>query len=112
MQLQAIAAFGIIVSAVAAAALTLGDGNPEKPKKLSGRSEACTYYAGAKDQEMVEEGGEAGRRILREILKLERKCEFVSLVLADGTRHEMKLGIAGRKPGEKGPSSTGSDFDF
>jgi len=112
MQMQAMAAFGIIIAGVAAAAMTFGDGTPERPKKLSGRSEACTYYAGAKDQEMVDEGGEAGRRILREILKLERKCEFVSLVLADGTRHEMKLGIAGRKPGEKGPSSTGSDFDY
>lgn len=112
MQMQAMAAAGIILGAIGVATFNFGDGTPERPKKLAGNSEACTYHAGAKDQEMVEQGGAAGRAILREILKLERKCEFVTLILADGTRHEMKLGPAGRKPGEKGPSSTGYEFDY
>lgn len=111
MQLQAIVAMSILAGAIGIASLTL-DGTPEKPKKLAGNSEACTYRAGPRDQELVEAGGAGARTILRSILTLERKCEFVTLVLPDGTRHEMVLGVKGRKPGEKGPSSTGYEFDY
>lgn len=111
MQLQAIASLGIIAAAIGYASLNF-DGTPQRPKKLAGNSEACTYRAGPKDQELVEEAGSAGRAIVRSILMLERKCEFVTLVLPDGSRTEMKLGRAGRKPGEKGPSSTGYELDY
>ena len=74
-------------------------------RKLAGGSEACTYHAGPMDAELVQEGEDAGQRILRAILALDRKCEYVTLALPDGTRQVMKLGKAGRKPGEKGPPS-------
>lgn len=112
MDKQIAASAVIIIGGIVAAFMMLGDGTVERPKKLAGNSEACTYRAGEKDQEMVEAGGEGGRQIMRRILALERKCDFVTLVLADGTRHEMKLGPAGRKPGEKGPSSTGYELDY
>lgn len=106
MQKEPIVAGVIIVGALGYAAFNL-DGTAKPNARLPGGTEACTYRAGTKDQEMVEAGGEAGRQILQAILKLERKCEFVTLVLPDGTRQDMKLGVAGRKPGERPPSSTG-----
>jgi hypothetical protein len=104
MKHEALIAGGIIVAGIVAASMTL-DGETVPNRKLPGGTEACTYHAGPKDAEMVEEGGDAGRRILREILALDRKCEYVTLALPDGTRQVMKLGKAGRKPGEKPPSS-------
>lgn len=104
MKYEALAAGGIIVAGIAAAAFTL-DGETVPNKKMAGGTEACTYHAGPKDAEMIDEGGEAGRRILKDILALDKKCEYVTLALPDGTRQAMKLGKAGRKPGEQGPSS-------
>ena len=104
MKNEALLAGGIIVAAIVAASLTL-DGETVPNKKLPGGTEACTYRAGPMDAELVDQGDEAGQRILRSILALEKKCEFVTLVLPDGTTQVMKLGKEGRKPGEKGPSS-------
>lgn len=104
MKYEAVIAGGVIVVAVAAAALTL-DGEKIPNRKMAGGSEACTYHAGPMDGDLINEGGNAGQRILREILALDRKCEFVTLAFPDGTREVMKLGKAGRKPGEKGPPS-------
>jgi hypothetical protein len=72
---------------------------------MPGGSEACTYHEGPMDAELIDEGGNAGQRILREILALDRKCEYVTLARKDGTREVLKLGKEGRKPGEKGPGS-------
>ncbi len=104
MKNEAMIAGGIIVAAVVAASLTL-DGETVPNKKLAGGSEACTYHAGPMDGDLIDEGGDAGQRILRSILALDHKCEYVTLALPDGTRQIMKLGKAGRKPGEKGPPS-------
>lgn len=104
MRYEALIAGGVIVAAIAAAALTL-DGETVPNRKLAGGSEACTYHAGPMDGDLIAEGGDAGRRILREILALEKKCEYVTLALPDGTRQVMKLGKAGRKPGERSPPS-------
>ena len=105
MKNEALIAGGIIAAAVVVAALTLdGETVPEK-KKLAGASEACTYHAGPMDAELIDEGKDAGQRILRAILDLDRKCEYVTLALPDGTRQVMKLGKEGRKPGDKRPSS-------
>ncbi|WP_334151021.1 hypothetical protein [Hyphomicrobium sp.] len=104
MKHQALLAGGIIVGAVVVASLTL-DGTRVPNRKLPGGTEACTYHAGPMDAEMIDEGGDAGQRILRAILALDRKCEYVTLVQPDGTRQVMKLGKAGRKPGEHGPGS-------
>lgn len=104
MKNEALLAGGIIVAVIVAASLTL-DGETVPNKKLAGGSEACTYHAGPMDGDLIAEGGDAGRRILRAILALDHKCEYVTLALPDGTRQIMKLGKAGRKPGEKGPSS-------
>lgn len=104
MKHEALLAGGIIVAAIVAASLTL-DGNEVPKRRLPGGSEACTYHAGPLDAALVEEGKEAGQRVLRTILALEKKCEYVTLALPDGTRQVMKLGPAGRKPGERGPSS-------
>lgn len=112
MQYEPYIAGSIIVAGIVGAFFMYGDGSPERPKKLPGHSEACTYYAGAKDQELIQNRTQAGRRILRSILMMERKCEFITLVLADGTRHEMVLGPKGRKPGQKAPSSTGYELDW
>lgn len=104
MKHEALLAGGIIVAAIVAATLTL-DGTKVPNKKLPGGTAACTYHAGPMDAEMIDEGKEAGQRVLRTILALEKKCEYVTLALPDGTRQVMKLGPAGRKPGERGPSS-------
>lgn len=104
MRHEALIAGGVIVVAIAAAALTL-DGEKVPNRKMAGGSEACTYHAGPMDGDLITEGGNAGQRILREILALDRKCEFVTLAFPDGTREIMKLGKDGRKPGEKGPPS-------
>lgn len=104
MKNEALLAGGIIVGAIVVASLTL-DGETVPNKKLPGGTEACTYRAGPMDAELIDEGGDAGQRILRSILALDRKCEFVTLALPDGTKQIMKLGKAGRKPGDKGPSS-------
>ena len=104
MKNEALLAGGIIVAAIVAASLTL-DGETVPNRKLAGGSEACTYHAGPMDAELVQEGEDAGQRILRAILALDRKCEYVTLALPDGTRQVMQLGKAGRKPGEKGPPS-------
>jgi hypothetical protein len=104
MKYEALLAGGIIVAGIAAAALTL-DGETVPNKKMAGGSEACTYHAGPMDGDLISEGSDAGRRILQSILALERKCEYVTLALPDGTRQVMKLGKAGRKPGERGPPS-------
>jgi hypothetical protein len=104
MKNEALIAGGIIVAAVVVAALTL-DGETVPNKKLAGGSEACTYHAGPMDAELIDEGKDAGKRILRAILDLDRKCEYVTLALPDGTRQVMKLGKEGRKPGDKRPSS-------
>lgn len=104
MKNEALLAGGIIVVAVVAASLTL-DGETVPNRKMAGGTEACTYHAGPMDSELIDEGKEAGQRILRSILALDRKCEYVTLALPDGTRQIMKLGKAGRKPGERGPPS-------
>ena len=104
MKHQAPLAGGIIVGAVVVASLTL-DGTRVPNRKLPGGTEACTYHAGPMDAEMIDEGGDAGQRILRAILALDRKCEYVTLALPDGRRQVMTLGKAGRKPGESGPGS-------
>ena len=104
MKYEALLAGGIIVAAIVVAALTL-DGQKVPNKKIAGGTEACTYHAGPMDAELIAEGKDAGRRILYAILALERKCEYVTLALPDGTRQAMKLGPAGRKPGERGPPS-------
>lgn len=104
MKNEALLAGGIIVAAIAVAALTL-DGTTVPNRKIAGGSEACTYHAGPMDADLIDEGADAGQRILREILALEKKCEYVTLALPDGTRQIMKLGKAGRKPGEPGPPS-------
>jgi len=104
MKYEALFAGGIIVVAVAAAALTL-DGETVPNKKIAGGSEACTYHAGPMDADLIDEGSDAGQRILRSILALDRQCEYVTLALPDGTRQVMKLGKEGRKPGERGPPS-------
>jgi hypothetical protein len=95
---------GIIVAAIAAASLTL-DGETVPNTKLAGGSEACTYHAGPMDGEFIEQGTDEGQRILRSVLALEHKCEYVTLAFPDGTRQVMKLGKAGRKPGDSGPRS-------
>lgn len=104
MKNEALIAGGIIVAAIVAASLTL-DGKTVPNKKIAGGTEACTYHAGPMDAELIDEGKDAGHRILRAILALEKKCEYVTLVMPDGTRQVMTLGAAGRKPGERGPSS-------
>jgi hypothetical protein len=104
MKNEALIAGGIILAAIVVASLTL-DGETVPNRKLAGGSEACTYHAGPMDGDLVTENGDAGRRIVREILALEKKCEYVTLALPDGTRQVMKLGKAGRKPGEKAPPS-------
>ena len=104
MKHEALIAGGIIVVAIVVASLTL-DGTTVPNKKTAGGTEACTYHAGPMDAELIDEGGDAGQRILRAILALDRKCEYVTLALPDGTRQVMKLGKAGRKPGERGPPS-------
>jgi hypothetical protein len=104
MKYEALVAGGIIVAGIVAAALTL-DGNKVPNRKIPGGTEACTYHAGPMDAELIEEGKEAGQRILRAILALDKKCEYVTLAMPDGRRQVMKLGKAGRKPGERGPPS-------
>lgn len=104
MRNEALIAGGIIVAGIVAASMTL-DGETVPNRKLPGGSEVCTYHVGPKDAEMVDEGGDAGQRILREILALDKKCEYVTIAMPDGTRQVMKLGKAGRKPGEKAPPS-------
>lgn len=104
MKHEALLAGGFIAAAVVAAALTL-DGETVPNRKMAGGTEACTYHAGPMDAELIDEGKDAGQRILRAILALDRKCEYVTLALPDGTRHVMKLGKAGRRPGERGPPS-------
>ena len=104
MKNEALLAGGIIVAAIVVAAFTL-DGETVPNKKIAGGSEACTYHAGPMDAELIDKGGDAGQLILREILALDRKCEYVTLALPDGTRQIMKLGKEGRKPGEPGPPS-------
>lgn len=104
MKHEAMLAGGIIVGGIVVAALTL-DGTTVPNKKLPGGTEACTYHAGPMDAEMIDDGGDAGQRILRAILALDRKCEYVTLALPDGTRQVMKLGKEGRKPGERPPGS-------
>lgn len=104
MKHEALLAGGIIVAAIVAATLTL-DGTKVPNKKLPGGTAACTYHAGPMDAEMIDEGKEAGQRVLRAILALDKKCEYVTLALPDGTRHVLKLGKAGRRPGERGPPS-------
>ncbi len=104
MKHEALLAGGVIVVAVVAAALTL-DGETVPNKKMAGGSEACIYHAGPMDADLISEGGDAGRRILQAVLALDRKCEYVTLALPDGTRQIMKLGKAGRAPGDPGPGS-------
>jgi len=104
MKYEPVIAGVIIVAAAATAALTL-DGETVPTKKIAGGSEACTYHAGPMDGDLIAEGTDAGQRIIRSILALERKCEYVTLAFPDGTRQVMKLGKEGRKPGEKGPPS-------
>ena len=104
MKNEALLAGGIIVAAIVVAAFTL-DGETVPNKKIAGGSEACTYHAGPMDAELIDKGGDAGQRILREILALDRKCEYVTLALPDERRQIMKLGKEGRKPGEPGPPS-------
>lgn len=104
MKNEALIAGAIIVGGIAVASLTL-DGETVPNRKMPGGTEACTYHAGPKDADLIDEGGDGGQRILRAILALDRKCEFVTLVLPDGTKQIMKLGKEGRKPGEKGPPS-------
>lgn len=102
MKHEALLAGGIIVAAIVAASLML-DGKTVPNRKIAGGSEACTYHAGPMDAELIDEGKDAGQRILRAILALDKKCEYVTLALPDGTRQVMKLGKAGRRPGERGP---------
>ncbi len=104
MKFQALLGGGLIVAAIVAASLTL-DGQTVPSKKIAGGSEACTYHAGPIDFDLISQGGDAGQRIVRAILALDRKCEYVTLAYPDGTREIMKLGKDGRKPGEKGPPS-------
>jgi hypothetical protein len=104
MKNEALIAGGLIVAAIVAASLSL-DGTTVPNKKMAGGSEACIYHAGPMDAELIDRGSDAGHRILRSILALERKCEYVTLALPDGTRQIMKLGKAGRAPGDPGPSS-------
>lgn len=104
MKYEGLIAGGLILGAVVAAAMTL-DGETVPNARLAGGSEACTYHAGPMDGELIEQGSEAGQRILRDILALDHKCEYVTLSYPDGTRQVMQLGKAGRKPGERGPSS-------
>lgn len=104
MKHEALLAGGIIVGAVVVASLML-DGTRVPNRREPGGTEACTYHAGPMDAEIIEEGGDAGQRILRAILALDKKCEYVTLALPDGTRQVMKLGKDGRKPGERGPGS-------
>ncbi|HRN84072.1 MAG TPA: hypothetical protein PK857_04565 [Hyphomicrobium sp.] len=105
MKYEALIAGGVIVAGIVVAALTLDGTKPRERKKLAGGSEACTYHAGPMDAELIDQGSPAGHRILRDILALEKRCEYVTLVLADGTRHDLKLGAAGRKPGDPRPKS-------
>ena len=105
MKYEALLAGGIIVAGIVVAAFTLDGTKPPERKKLAGGSEACTYHAGPMDAELIDQGSPAGHRILRDILALDKRCEFVTLVLPDGTRQEMKLGVAGRKPGDPRPRS-------
>jgi len=104
MKNEALIAGGIIVAGIAAAAFTL-DGETVPNKKQPGGSAACTYHAGPMDFDLINEGADAGQRILRSILALDRVCEYVTLAYPDGSREIMKLGKAGRKPGEKAPGS-------
>jgi len=101
---EALIAGGIIVAAIVVASLTL-DGTKVPNRKMPGGTEACTYHAGPMDAELIDEGKDAGQRILRAILALDKKCEYVTLALPDGTRQILKLGPAGRKPGERSPPS-------
>lgn len=105
MRYEALLAGGVIVAGIAIAAFTLDGTKPPERKKLAGGSEACTYHAGPMDAELIDQRAPAGHRILRDILALEKRCEFVTLVLPNGTRHEMKLGAEGRKPGDPRPRS-------
>jgi len=104
MKHESLIAGGIIVAVIAIAALTL-DGEKVPNTKLPGGSEVCTYHAGPMDGDLIAEGKEAGKRILREILALDHKCEYVTLAYPDGTRQVMQLGKAGRKPGDPSPRS-------
>lgn len=104
MKHEALIAGVIIVGAVVVASLTL-DGKTVPNRKLPGGTEACTYHAGPMDAELIDEGNDAGQRILRAILALDKKCEYVTLAHPDGTRQVLKLGKEGRKPGERGPGS-------
>lgn len=104
MKHEALIAGGIIVAAIVVASLTL-DGTKVPNRKMPGGTEACTYHAGPMDAELIDEGKDAGQRILRAILALDKKCEYVTLAMPDGTRQILKLGPAGRKPGERSPPS-------
>lgn len=105
MKHEGLIAGGVIVAGIAAAAFTLDGSKPPERKKLAGGSEACTYHAGPMDAELIDQGASAGHRILRDILALDKRCEYVTLVLPDGTRQVMTLGPEGRKPGQPGPRS-------
>ncbi|AHB50403.1 hypothetical protein W911_16080 [Hyphomicrobium nitrativorans NL23] len=105
MKYEALIAGGIIVAGITIAAFTLDGTKPLERKKLAGGSEACTYHAGPMDAELIDQGAPAGHRILRDILALDKRCEFVTLVLPDGTRQKMTLGVEGRKPGDPRPRS-------
>lgn len=104
MKNEALMAGGVIVAAVVAASLTL-DGETVPNRKLPGSSEACIYHAGPMDADLISEGSDAGQRILRSILELDHKCEYVTLAMPDGTKQIMKLGKEGRAPGARGPAS-------
>jgi hypothetical protein len=104
MKNEALLAGGILVVAVVAASFTL-DGERVPVQKLAGGSEACIYHAGPKDADLINEGSDAGQRILRSILDLDHKCEYVTLALPDGSRQIMKLGKEGRAPGAAAPPS-------
>ena len=105
MKHEGLIAGGVIVAVIAVAAFTLDGTKPPERKKLAGGSEVCTYHAGPMDAQLIDQGSPAGHRILRDILALEKRCEYVTLVLPDGTRHELKLGAEGRKPGDPRPRS-------
>ena|SRR5690606_2823501 len=105
MRYEGLIAGGALLAVIVTAALTLDGSKPPERKKLAGGSEACTYHAGPMDAELIDQGAPAGHRILRDILALEKRCEYVTLVLPDGTRQRMTLGPAGRRPGDPGPKS-------
>ena len=106
MKNEALVAGGVLVTAVGFASLFV-DGSKPPVTRLPGGTEVCTYHVGPKDSEMIAADTASGRAILRGVLALDKKCEFVTLAFPDGTRQKLTLGVAGRKPGEKGPSSTG-----